>query len=86
MLGALIFIHESGHYMVAKSLGIRVEVFSLGFGPRLLGFVRGGTDYRVSLLPLGGYVKMLGENPTRTLEGGREEFMSRRSLIGSWCW
>ena len=77
ILGALIFIHESGHYMVAKSLGIRVEVFSLGFGPRLFGFEKGGTDYRVSLLPIGGYVKMLGENPDEELKGGREEFLSR---------
>jgi regulator of sigma E protease len=77
ILGALIFIHESGHYMVAKSLGIRVEVFSLGFGPRLFGFERGGTDYRISLLPVGGYVKMLGENPEEELHGGREEFLSR---------
>jgi len=77
ILGALIFIHESGHYMVAKSLGIRVEVFSLGFGPRLFGFEKGGTDYRVSLLPVGGYVKMLGENPDEELKGGREEFLSR---------
>ncbi len=78
ILGALIFIHESGHYMVAKALGIRVEVFSLGFGPRLFGFVRGGTEYRVSAVPLGGYVKMLGENPDEALRGTREEFLSRR--------
>ncbi len=80
MLGALIFIHESGHYMMAKALGVRVEVFSLGFGPRLAGFFRGGTDYRVSLLPLGGYVKMLGESPDETLAGSRQEFMSRTKL------
>ncbi len=78
ILGALIFIHESGHYMVAKALGIRVEVFSLGFGPRLFGFVRGGTEYRISAVPLGGYVKMLGENPDEALRGTREEFLSRR--------
>jgi len=78
ILGALIFIHESGHYMVAKAMGIRVEVFSLGFGPRLFGFVRGGTEYRVSAVPLGGYVKMLGENPDEDLRGTREEFLSRR--------
>ncbi|HZI92937.1 MAG TPA: RIP metalloprotease RseP [Patescibacteria group bacterium] len=77
ILGALIFIHESGHYMVAKSLGIKVEVFSLGFGPRLLGFQKGGTDYRLSLLPVGGYVKMLGENPDEELRGNHEEFLSR---------
>ncbi|HET6373373.1 MAG TPA: site-2 protease family protein, partial [Candidatus Polarisedimenticolia bacterium] len=77
ILGALIFIHESGHYMVAKALGIHVEVFSLGFGPRLFGFMRKGTEYRVSAIPLGGYVKMLGENPEEELRGSREEFLSR---------
>src|SRR5437870_3759005 len=63
MLGVLVFVHEFGHYAVAKLFGVRVEVFSLGFGKRLWGFRRGDTDYRVSLLPLGGYVKMTGENP-----------------------
>ncbi len=77
VLGVLIFIHESGHYMVAKALGIKVEVFSLGFGPKILKFVRGGTEYCISALPLGGYVKMLGENPDEDLRGSREEFLSR---------
>lgn len=77
ILGALIFIHESGHYMVAKALGIKVEVFSLGFGPKLLSFTRGGTEYCISALPLGGYVKMLGENPDEALQGSKEEFLSR---------
>ncbi|MFQ5700691.1 MAG: RIP metalloprotease RseP [Acidobacteriota bacterium] len=77
ILGALIFIHESGHYMVAKALGIKVEVFSLGFGPKLFKFYRGGTEYCISALPLGGYVKMLGENPEESLQGSREEFLSR---------
>jgi regulator of sigma E protease len=61
IFGILVFLHELGHFMVAKWAGIRVEVFSLGFGPRLVGWRSGGTDYRVSLVPLGGYVKMLGE-------------------------
>jgi regulator of sigma E protease len=77
ILGALIFIHESGHYFVAKALGIKVEVFSLGFGPKLLRFQKGGTEYCISLLPVGGYVKMLGENPDESLRGSREEFQSR---------
>lgn len=77
LLGILVFIHEAGHYFVAKALGIRVEVFSLGFGPRITGFVRGATEYRLSAIPLGGYVKMLGENPEEGLKGGREEFLSR---------
>ncbi|HZU98911.1 MAG TPA: RIP metalloprotease RseP [Planctomycetota bacterium] len=60
--GVLVFVHELGHFLAAKWVGVRVEVFSLGFGPRLFGFVRGHTDYRVSWLPLGGYVKMLGQD------------------------
>ena len=60
VLGIMIFVHELGHYLMAKFLGIRVDVFSLGFGPRLFGFRRGETDYRISVLPLGGYVKMRG--------------------------
>lgn len=80
VLGALIFIHESGHFMVAKLIGIRVEVFSLGFGPRLIGVRRKHTDYRISALPLGGYVKMLGENPDEELRGSPEEFLSRSKL------
>ena len=62
VLGAMIVIHEFGHFIVAKLFGIRVDVFSIGFGKRLWGFRRGDTDYRVSLIPLGGYVKMAGEN------------------------
>ncbi|MBX3467935.1 MAG: RIP metalloprotease RseP [Planctomycetes bacterium] len=60
-VGALIFVHELGHFLAAKWAGVKVEVFSLGFGRRLFGFRRGETDYRVSLLPLGGYVRMLGQ-------------------------
>ncbi|MFQ5738959.1 MAG: RIP metalloprotease RseP [Acidobacteriota bacterium] len=77
VLGVLIFIHEFGHYLVAKLLGIRVDVFSLGFGKRLSGFKKGDTDYRISLIPLGGYVKMAGENPDEELTGSQEEFLSR---------
>ena len=80
VLGVMIFVHELGHYGVAKLLGIRVEVFSLGFGPRILGFTRGNTDYRVSLLPLGGYVKMAGENYDEDLTGSEDEFLSRPKL------
>ncbi|HZC44104.1 MAG TPA: RIP metalloprotease RseP, partial [Acidobacteriaceae bacterium] len=61
VLGVLVLVHEFGHFAVAKLFGVRVETFSIGFGKRLFGFRRGGTDYRVSLLPLGGYVKMAGE-------------------------
>ena len=61
IFGLLVFLHELGHFVVAKWAGIRVQVFSLGFGPRLFGWRGPETDYRVSLVPLGGYVKMLGE-------------------------
>src|SRR5437764_2346633 len=76
ILGFMILIHEFGHYAVAKLLGVRVEVFSIGFGKRLLGFRRGDTDYRVSAIPLGGYVKMSGENPMDTRTGDPGEFLS----------
>jgi len=76
VLGFMILIHEFGHYAVAKLLGVRVEVFSIGFGKRLLGFRRGDTDYRVSAIPLGGYVKMSGENPMDERTGDPGEFMS----------
>lgn len=61
VLGIMVLVHEFGHFAVAKLFGVKVEVFSIGFGKRLFGFRRGDTDYRVSLLPLGGYVKMQGE-------------------------
>jgi regulator of sigma E protease len=63
VLGFMILIHEFGHYAMAKWLGVRVEQFAIGFGKRLLGFRKGETDYRINAIPLGGYVKMSGENP-----------------------
>jgi regulator of sigma E protease len=63
MLGVLIFVHELGHFVVAKRMGVGVLKFSLGFGRRLFGFRRGETEYLVSAIPLGGYVKMMGEDP-----------------------
>jgi regulator of sigma E protease len=63
VLGILVFVHEFGHFILAKLLGVRVEVFSLGFPPKLLSKKVGETDYRLSVIPLGGYVKLLGENP-----------------------
>ena len=62
-IGLVIFVHESGHFIAARMCGVRAEVFSLGFGPRMFGFNRGGTLYQVAWLPLGGYVKMAGEFP-----------------------
>jgi len=76
ILGFMILIHEFGHYAAAKLLGVRVEVFSIGFGKRLFGFRRGETDYRIAAIPLGGYVKMSGENPMDDRSGDPGEFMS----------
>jgi regulator of sigma E protease len=68
LLGVLIFIHELGHFLVARLCGVGVEVFSLGFGKRLMGTRRGITDYRLSAIPLGGFVKMVGEDPNQAEE------------------
>src|SRR4028118_1139821 len=69
VLGFLIFAHESGHFFVAKFFKVRVLVFSFGFGKRLFGFHHRGTDYRVSLIPLGGYVRMAGDSPADNAAG-----------------
>ncbi len=76
VLGFMIMIHEFGHYAAAKLLGVRVEQFAIGFGWRLFGIRRGDTDYRINALPLGGYVKMSGENPMDERTGDPAEFMS----------
>src|SRR5215467_752461 len=76
ILGFMILIHEFGHYAVAKLLGVRVEQFAIGFGKRLVGFRKGDTDYRINALPLGGYVKMSGENPMDERTGDPAEFLS----------
>ena len=72
----MILIHEFGHYAVAKWLGVRVEQFAIGFGKRLIGFRRGETDYRINAIPLGGYVKMSGENPMDERSDDPREFMN----------
>src|SRR6185369_16549862 len=69
ILGAAVTLHEFGHFIVAKLLKIRVETFSFGFGPRLFGKKKGHTDYRVSLIPLGGYVKLGGDESNAPIEG-----------------
>jgi regulator of sigma E protease len=73
----VVVIHELGHFMMAKLFKIRVEAFAIGFGPRLFGFRKGETDYKVCAIPLGGFVKMAGENPGDDRTGGIEEFLSR---------
>ena len=77
VLGVLVFVHELGHFMAARRLGVRVLTFSLGFGPKLLKFRRGDTEYCVSAIPLGGYVKMAGENPDDPRTGRPDEFLSK---------
>ena len=64
VLGVMILVHEWGHFIAARIFGVRVDVFSIGFGPRLFGWKSGATDYRVSALPLGGYVRMAGQDPS----------------------
>jgi regulator of sigma E protease len=76
VLGFMILIHEFGHYAVAKLLGVRVEQFAIGFGKRLVGFRRGETDYRINAIPLGGYVKMSGENPMDQHTDDPREFLN----------
>ena len=80
VLGVLIFVHELGHFLMARRIGIRVLTFSLGFGPKLVSVKRGGTEYCISAIPLGGYVKMAGENPEDTRTGASDEFLSK----GKW--
>ena len=77
VIGVLVFVHELGHFMAARRIGIRVLTFSLGFGPKLLKVRRGDTDYCICALPLGGYVKMAGENPDDQRVGGDDEFLSK---------
>src|SRR5580658_2503915 len=77
VLGVLVLLHEWGHFIVAKLCGVRVDVFSIGFGPRIFGWKRGDTDYRLSALPLGGYVRMAGDNPVEERTGAAYEFLSR---------
>src|SRR5688572_9677435 len=86
ILGVLVLVHELGHFLVAKWLGVRVLSFSIGMGPRVIGFRRGGTDYRISALPLGGYVRMAGDTPeAEESTGAPDEFLAKpwwaRALI-----
>ncbi len=76
VLGVVIFFHELGHFLAAKKEGIRVEKFSLGFPPKLFGFKRGETEYCIGAVPVGGYIKMAGENPEEELKGEPWEFRS----------
>jgi regulator of sigma E protease len=77
VLGVLIFVHELGHFLMARRIGVRVLTFSLGFGPKLIAVKRGDTEYCISAVPLGGYVKMAGENPDDARTGASDEFLSK---------
>src|ERR1700720_4001581 len=77
VLGIMILVHEWGHFVAAKLAGVRVEVFSFGFGARIFGVKRGDTDYRLSALPFGGYVRMAGDNPVEERTGADYEFLSK---------
>lgn len=80
VLGVLVFVHELGHFLVARWLGVRVLTFAIGFGPNLFKITRGGIDYCIKAFPLGGFVKMAGENPDEARSGAPDEFLSR----GKW--
>jgi regulator of sigma E protease len=77
VLGVLVFVHELGHFLAARRIGVRVLTFSLGFGPKLLSTKRGDTEYAISAVPLGGYVKMAGESMEDPRSGAPDEFLSK---------
>jgi regulator of sigma E protease len=83
VLGVMILVHEWGHFIAARLFGVRVDVFSIGFGPRLFGWKSGNTDYRVSIIPLGGYVRMAGQDPTEIDSPNRSWAGSKSSERGS---
>lgn len=77
VLGVLVIVHEFGHFIVAKRIGVRVEKFSIGFGPKVCSIKKDDTEYLVSAIPLGGYVKMAGDEPGEKITGDKREFLSR---------
>ena len=81
VVSVIVFVHELGHFLAAKKSGVRVLTFSIGMGPKVLGFKRGDTDYMVSAIPFGGYVRMAGDNPEEELEGQDWEFLSKPKRV-----
>lgn len=77
VLSVLVLVHEFGHFIAAKKIGVRVEKFSFGFGPKIFSVKKGGTEYLISAIPLGGYIKMAGDEPGENLTGKSFEFLSR---------
>ncbi len=73
----LIFVHELGHFVMALRAGIKVEIFSIGMGPKIFSVTKNGIEYRISAVPIGGYVKMLGEDPSEPSTGNNQEFQSQ---------
>jgi len=86
VLGVIILVHEWGHFIVARLFGVRVDVFSIGFGPRLFGVKRGATDWRVSALPLGGYVRMAGQDITDIDSGDQKPTGAPDELLSKKRW
>jgi len=86
VLGVIILVHEWGHFIAARFFGVRVDVFSIGFGPRLFGFKRGATDWRVSALPLGGYVRMAGQDLTDIDSGDEKPTGAPDELLSKKRW
>lgn len=76
-LGILVTVHELGHFIAARIFNVEVEKFSIGFGPKLLAFTKGKTEYRISLIPLGGYLKMKGDNPDEEVEDTENSFKTK---------
>jgi regulator of sigma E protease len=81
VLGVLIFVHELGHFLVARLYGVRVLRFSLGFDPRLVSFNRGGTEYSIGIIPLGGFVRLAGETVDDKRTGAPDEFLSKSKWV-----
>ena len=82
VLGVLVIVHEFGHFIVAKKIGVRVEKFSIGFGPKICSVKKGDTEYLVSAIPLGGYVKMFGDDPMADIPADQKAFSLTAKPVG----